>query len=175
VLYSLDDLVPITPEGGRFFVAPGARVLGKVRLGEDVGVWFGATLRGDTEWITIGARSNVQDNAVLHTDPGCPLDVGADCTIGHGAILHGCQIEDGVLIGMGATVLNKARIGRGSLVGANALVTEGKEFPPFSLILGSPARRARGLEDHEAADLLRSAAGYVARAERFRRGLKALG
>ena len=174
MLYSLEGVGPALPGLGRVFVAPSANVIGKVRLGEDASVWFGATLRGDNEWITIGDRSNVQENVVMHTDPGCPLNVGADCTIGHGAILHGCMIGDGALIGMGAIILNRARIGRSSIVGANALVTEDKEFPPFSLIVGSPARAVRVLDEKAAAALLRSAASYVARAERFRQSLKAL-
>lgn len=171
MLYALDGLAPVVPGSGRFFVAPGAHLIGKVRLGEDVSVWFAATLRGDNEWITIGDRSNVQEAVVMHTDPGCPLEVGADCTIGHGAILHGCVVGDGSLVGMGATILNRARIGRSSIVGANALVTEGKEFPDFSLIVGAPARVVRSIDEKAAEDLVRSAANYVARGRRFRAGL----
>jgi carbonic anhydrase/acetyltransferase-like protein (isoleucine patch superfamily) len=174
MLYALDGLAPVLPADGRFFVAPGAHVIGKVRLGEDVTVWFGAALRGDNEWITIGDRTNVQENVVMHTDPGCPLTVGADCTIGHGAIVHGCTVGDGSLVGMGATILNRARIGRSSIVGANALVTEGKEFPDFSLIVGSPARVARSLDAKTAEELLRTAAHYAARGQRFRAGLTPL-
>lgn len=171
MLYALDGVAPVLPAGGKVFVAPDANLIGKVRLGEDVSVWFGATLRGDNEWITIGDRSNVQEGVIMHTDPDCPLEVGADCTIGHGAILHGCVVGDGSLVGMGATILNRARIGRGSIVGANALVTEGKEFPDFSLIVGSPARVVRTLDEKAARDLLGSAANYVARGKRFRMGL----
>ena len=115
-------------------------LIGRVRLLEDASVWFGAVIRGDNEWLTIGERSNVQDQAVIHSDLGFPVAIGNDVTVGHGAILHGCTVGDGSLIGMGATLLNGAKIGKGSIVGANALVTEGKEFPDFSLIVGSPAR-----------------------------------
>ncbi len=149
-VYALGDLAPELPETGAFWIAPDAHVIGKVRLHADVGIWFGAVLRGDNELIEIGARSNIQEGAMLHTDMGFPLSVGADCTIGHHAILHGCTIGDNSLIGMGATVLNGAKIGRNCLVGANALVTEGKEFPDNSLIVGAPARAIRVL-DAEAA------------------------
>ena len=174
-LYSLDGLAPVLPEGGRYYVAPSANLIGKVRLDEDASVWFGATLRGDNEWITIGPRSNVQENTVMHTDMGCPLDVGPDCTIGHGVVLHGCTIGEGALIGMGAVVLNRARIGRFCIVGANALVTEGKEFPDFSLIVGSPARVVRSLDEAETRkNLLASAASYVDRGRYFTRALARL-
>ena len=121
-IYSLDDTAPILPEPGRFWIAPDAHVIGKVRLGLDVGIWFGAVLRGDNELIDIGEGTNIQEGALLHTDMGAPLSVGAGCTIGHKAILHGCTIGENSLIGMGATILNHARIGANSLVGANALV-----------------------------------------------------
>jgi carbonic anhydrase/acetyltransferase-like protein (isoleucine patch superfamily) len=168
-------MAPVLPEGGRYYVAPSANLIGKVRLDEDASIWFGATLRGDNEWISIGPRSNVQENVVMHTDPGCPLEVGPDCTIGHGVILHGCTIGEGALIGMGAVVLNRARIGRYSIVGANALVTEGKEFPDFSLIVGSPARVVRTLDEAETRkSLLASAANYVDRGRYFARNLARL-
>jgi carbonic anhydrase/acetyltransferase-like protein (isoleucine patch superfamily) len=171
-IYALDGASPELPEGDRYWVAPDAQVIGRVSLGEDVNIWFGAVLRGDNEPMTIGARSNIQDNAVLHSDPGFPLTVGDDCTIGHGAILHGCTIGNGSLVGMGATILNGARIGEGCLVGANALVTEGKEFPPHSLIVGSPARSNRTLEPEDVEKLLSSAAHYVSNSKRFAKGLK---
>ena len=174
-LYALDDVAPEVPADGRYWLAPDARVIGRVALGEDVGIWFSAVLRGDNEPMRIGARTNIQDGAVLHSDAGFPLTVGDDCTVGHAAILHGCTIGAGSLIGMGATVLNGAQIGRGSLVGANALVTEGKVFPEHSLIVGAPARVLRTLEPQEVERLLQSAAHYVANSRRFAKGLKEVG
>jgi len=140
-------------------------------LGEDCGIWFGATLRGDNERISLGARSNIQEGCTLHTDIGFPLDIGEDCTIGHNAILHGCTIGAGSLIGMGAIVLNGARIGRGCLVGAGALVTEGKVFPDHCLIVGSPAKPTRTLSEDNIARLKFSAAHYVENWRRFAKGL----
>ena len=173
-LYSLDGFTPeLVP--GRNYIAPGAQVMGKVRLAEDASVWFNAVLRGDNDWIVIGARSNIQDGCVVHVDPGFPLTVGEDVTVGHNVILHGCTVGDGALIGMGATVLNGARIGRGCLVGANALVTEGKEFPDYSLIVGSPARAVRTLDGAQAAMGVRLAGHYVERARKFREGLQLVG
>ncbi len=173
-VYALGDLAPELPETGAFWIAPDAHVIGKVRLHADVGIWFGAVLRGDNELIEIGARSNIQEGAMLHTDMGFPLSVGADCTIGHHAILHGCTIGDNSLIGMGATVLNGAKIGRNCLVGANALVTEGKEFPDNSLIVGAPARAIRVLDAEAARRITLSAAGYVKNWKRFAAGLNRL-
>jgi carbonic anhydrase/acetyltransferase-like protein (isoleucine patch superfamily) len=170
-LYALDGHAPQTPERGRYWVAPGAHVIGKIVLGEDVGIWFGAVLRGDNETITIGPETNIQEHAMLHTDMGFPLTTGRGCTIGHGAILHGCTLGDFVLVGMGATVLNGAVIGDGSLVGAGALVTEKKVFPPRSLIVGSPAKAIRTLDDSAFAGLEGSAAGYVRNWKRFAAGL----
>jgi carbonic anhydrase/acetyltransferase-like protein (isoleucine patch superfamily) len=173
-LYALDGVRPSLPAQGHYWIAPNAQVIGKIQLDEDASVWFGAVLRGDTELIHIGARSNVQDGSVLHTDIGSPLDVGPDCTIGHKVILHGCTIGAESLIGMGSTILNGARIGRNCLVGANALVTEGKEFPDGSLIVGSPARAIRKL-DEAAIALLRASAGhYVQNWRRFAAGLTPL-
>jgi carbonic anhydrase/acetyltransferase-like protein (isoleucine patch superfamily) len=171
-IYALNDLVPRLPAPDRFWIAPDAHVIGEVILHEDVSIWFGAVLRGDNEPITIGARSNIQEGAMLHADPGFPCTVGEEVTVGHHAILHGCTVGDGALIGMGATVLNGARIGPGCLVGANALVTEGKEFPPNTLILGSPAKAARTMDPETAARLRRSAETYVRNARRFAAGLK---
>jgi carbonic anhydrase/acetyltransferase-like protein (isoleucine patch superfamily) len=173
-LYELDGQGPITPGDGKFWVAPDAHVMGKVELGEDVGIWFGAVLRGDNELIRIGRETNVQEHAMLHTDMGFPMEIGEGCTIGHGAILHGCTLGDNVLIGMGAVVLNGARIGAGSLVGAGALVTEGREFPPRSLIVGSPAKAIRTLDDGVLEKLKGSAAGYAKNWKRFAKGLKRL-
>lgn len=171
-LYALDAFAPEVPADGNYWIAPGARVIGKVRLAAEVSIWFNAVLRGDTELIEIGEGSNVQDNAVAHTDPGQPLTVGAGCTIGHQAIIHGCTIGDGSLVGMGATVLNGARIGKNCLVGANALVTEGKEFPDGWLIMGSPAKAVRELDEDALARLRLSALHYQERMRRFRTGLK---
>ena len=169
-VYALDGQAPELAED--VFVADGARVIGRVRLGEGVGIWFGAVLRGDNEWMEIGAATNIQDNATLHSDVGLPLTIGAGCTIGHGAIVHGCTIGENTLIGMGATILNGAVIGAHSIVGANALVTEGKVFPDHSLIVGSPAKVVREL-DASSADVLRaSATHYQQNAHRFATGLK---
>ncbi len=171
-LYTLDGVAPRLPVAGRYFIAPGAHLIGRVELREDANVWFNCVLRGDNEWITIGARTNIQDNSILHTDMGYPLDIGADCTIGHNVILHGCTIGDGSLIGMGATILNGAVIGRGCLVGANALVTEGKVFPDHSLIVGAPAKAVRTLDDTAIEGLRQGALHYVKNGRRYRAGLR---
>ena len=154
------------------WIAPSADLIADVRIGEDVSVWFGAVIRADNTPITIGSRTNVQEGAMLHSDPGAPLSVGDDCTIGHHAILHGCTVGNGALIGMGAVVLNRAVIGDGCIVGAGALVTEGKLFPPGSLIVGSPARAVRELDGPARAALLASAVHYVAKARACARGLR---
>jgi carbonic anhydrase/acetyltransferase-like protein (isoleucine patch superfamily) len=171
-LYELDAARPEVPAAGDYFVAPDAHVIGKVVIGEDVGIWFGAVLRGDNETITLGARTNIQEHAMLHTDMGYPMTIGEGCTIGHGAILHGCTLGNNVLIGMGAIVLNGAKIGEGSLVGAGALVTEGKEFPPGSLIVGSPAKAVRQLDAAAIEGLKKSSSSYVNNFKRFKAGLK---
>lgn len=171
-LYELDSVSPEQQGRGAVFLAEDARIIGNVSLGEDSSVWFGCVLRGDNETIAIGARTNVQEHTVMHTDPGFPLTIGEGCTIGHRAMLHGCTVGDNSLIGIGAIVLNGARIGRNCLVGAGALVTEGKEFPDNSLIIGSPARVARTLDDTAAEKLRRSADHYVENARRFATGLK---
>ena len=172
MIYALDGVAPETDASA--WVAPDAQVMGAVTLAADVGVWFGAVLRGDNERITVGPRSNVQDHCVFHTDMGFPLTIGSDCTIGHKALLHGCTIGDGALVGMGATILNGAVIGRGCLIGAGALVTEGKEIPDGSLVLGAPGKVVRTLDDAARDALLASAARYVANAARFRDGLRAV-
>ncbi len=154
-------------DGDGHFVAANATIIGSVRLGDGASVWFNAVLRGDNDWIDIGARSNVQDGAVLHTDPGIRLVVGDDVTVGHQAVLHGCAIGSSSLIGIGSTVLNGARIGANCIVGAHTLVTENKEFPDGSMILGAPARVARKLHDEEIALLKKSADVYVANAARY--------
>jgi carbonic anhydrase/acetyltransferase-like protein (isoleucine patch superfamily) len=170
-LYALGDRRPVTPAVGQYWLAPDAHVIGNVVLGDDVGIWFGAVLRGDNEAITIGPETNIQEHAMLHTDMGFPLTTGRGCTIGHGAILHGCTLGDHVLIGMGAIVLNGARIGAGSLVGAGALVTEDREFPPNSLVVGSPAKAIRTLDDAALERLKGSALGYVKNWKRFAKDL----
>ena len=173
-LYALAGHVPQTPEPGLFWLAPDATVIGKVTIAEDVGIWFGAVLRGDNEPIAVGRGSNIQEGTMVHTDPGFPVSIGEGCTIGHHAIIHGCTIGDNALIGMGATVLNGARIGRNCLVGANALVTEGKEFPDGSLIVGAPARAVRSLDEAAIEGLKRSARNYIANWQRFARDLRRL-
>lgn len=171
-LYELDGIRPQVPANGRYWIAPDAHVIGNVIIEEDAAIWFGAVIRGDNDPIRIGARSNIQDNSVLHSDTGSPLTIGTDCTIGHKVILHGCTIGNGVLIGMGSTVLNGAVIGDGCLVGANALVTEGKSFDPGWMILGSPAKAARQIGPENQARMVRGAAGYVANWQRFKSTLK---
>ncbi|MET0381800.1 MAG: gamma carbonic anhydrase family protein [Burkholderiaceae bacterium] len=165
-LYRLGDDRPRLDDGA--WVADSATVLGRVALGSGAGVWYGAVLRGDNEWITVGERTNVQDGAVLHTDIGFPLTIGADVTVGHQAMLHGCAVGDNSLVGIQAVVMNGARIGRNSIVGAGSLVTEGKEFPDNSLIVGRPARAIRTLTDDQVARLKASAAHYVDNAARHR-------
>ena len=172
-LYRIDGQEPSVPADS--WVAPSAELIGDVRLGHEVGIWFGAVIRADNTAIVVGDRTNVQEGAMLHSDPGYPLVVGSGCTIGHHAILHGCTIEDDVLVGMGATVLNGATIGAGSLVGAGALVTEGKSFPPGSLIVGSPARAVRTLDETARAGLRLSAAHYVERQRRYAAKLERVG
>jgi carbonic anhydrase/acetyltransferase-like protein (isoleucine patch superfamily) len=171
-IYTLDGRIPILPEDGDYWVAPDARVIGAVTLCRGASVWFGAVLRGDHEPIVIGEGSNVQDLAVMHTDPGSPLTVGRSCVIGHRAMLHGCSVGDYSLIGIGATVLNDAKIGRHCLIGAHALVTEGKVIPERSLVVGAPAKIVRQLTEEETARIIDSAEKYVANARRFKAGLK---
>ena len=170
MIFALDGLAPRL--GRDVYVAPNATVVGDVHLGDEVSIWFGAVLRGDVERLTVGAWSNVQDNSVLHSDPGSPLVVGERVTVGHGCILHGCRIGDGALIGMGSTILNDARIGRNCLVGADALVTEGKEFPDGMLIVGAPARAIRPLTPEELARMAESPGRYVERGKAYQRGLR---
>lgn len=169
-LYALDGVKPKLPEGF-FFVADSASVIGNVTIGEDVGIWFGVVIRGDNEPIVIGARSNIQENTVLHTDPGCPVHIGEGCTIGHKAMIHGCTIGDNSLIGMGAIVLNGVKIGKNCLIGAGALITEGKEIPDNSLVVGSPGKVIRKLDEAGEQMLQKSADIYVANAHRFGKGL----
>jgi len=173
MIIELDGVAPqIHPTA---WVAPTAVLIGRVIVGPRANIWFGAVARGDNEPIVIGEGSNVQENSVLHTDMGFPLTIGANCTIGHKAMLHGCTIDDGSLVGMGATLLNGAHIGAGSLVGACALVTEGKAIPPGSLVMGSPGKVVRELDEAARQRLLKSAEGYQANAALFAAGMKIIG
>jgi carbonic anhydrase/acetyltransferase-like protein (isoleucine patch superfamily) len=168
--YRIDGKAPHVPASA--WVAPSADLIGDVQLGEEAGVWFGAVVRADNTPIVIGDRTNIQEGAMLHSDPGTPLTIGADCTVGHHAILHGCTLGDRVLVGMGATVLNNAVIAEDCLIGAGALVTEGKSFPAGSLIIGSPARAVKTLSPEAIAGLKASAAGYAARQAHFAANLE---
>ena len=169
-LYALDGIAPeIDPDVA--WIAPNAALVGRIIVQAEAGIWFGVVARGDNEAITIGARSNVQDNCVLHTDIGYPLSIGEGCTIGHKAMLHGCSIGNNTLIGMGATVLNGAKIGNDCLIGAGALITEGKEIPDGSLVVGAPGKVIRALDAAAIAGLRRSADGYVRNARRYATGL----
>tara|TARA_R110002073_G_scaffold70476_1_gene173968 strand:+ start:4816 stop:5334 length:519 start_codon:yes stop_codon:yes gene_type:complete len=172
LIYALGDLTPEIDADS--WVAPDANVIGRVRLRAGASVWFGATLRGDNEWIDLGAGTNVQEGCTLHTDMGYPLSIGRDCTIGHNVILHGCVIGDESLIGMGATILNGARIGRNCLIGAGALITEGKEIPDGSLVMGAPGKVVRQLDETAFENLRRSASHYQDNMRRYRDGLRAL-
>jgi carbonic anhydrase/acetyltransferase-like protein (isoleucine patch superfamily) len=169
-IYELDGLAPQLGEGA--WVADSAQVIGDVQLAEGASVWFGAILRGDNERLTIGKGSNVQDGSVLHSDPGFPLTLGENVTVGHQVMLHGCTVGDGTLIGIQAVVLNGAKIGRNCIVGAGALVTEGKEFPDGSMILGAPAKVVRELNAEQRSSGTRAAQHYVANAKRYAKGLK---
>ena len=169
-LYQLDHLIPDIDASA--WIADSAQVVGNVRLGPDSSIWFGVVARGDTDTITIGRGTNIQDNSVLHADPGMPLVIGDHVSVGHQVMLHGCTVGDGSLIGIGAVVLNGARIGKNCLVGACALVTEGKEFPDGTMILGSPAKAVRQLSPEQIAGLERSAGHYIDNARRYRSGLK---
>lgn len=171
-LYALGNETPDVAADA--WVAPGCHIIGKVVLAAGSSVWFGSTLRGDNEPITVGAGSNIQESCVLHTDMGYPLTIGAGCTVGHKAMLHGCTIGDGSLIGMGATVLNGAKIGRNCLIGAGALVTEGKVIPDGSLVMGAPGRVVRELDQKAIDALVESAVNYQTNAARFRAGLRPL-
>jgi carbonic anhydrase/acetyltransferase-like protein (isoleucine patch superfamily) len=174
-IFKLDGQAPELPADKRYWVAESAAVIGRVRLKTDASVWFGSVLRGDSEWIELGERSQIQDNATLHTDPGFPIVIGDDCVVGHGVVLHGCMLGSNTLIGMGAVVLNGAKIGSRCLVGAGAVVTEGREFPDDSLIVGAPARVVRTLDDEAAAAIARGADIYVRRWRQYAAGLERIG
>jgi len=171
-IYALDGHAPDLPDDGSYYIADTAVLIGRVRLKTDASVWFGSVLRGDNEWIELGARSQVQDNATLHTDPGFPLSIGSDCVIGHNVVMHGCTVGDNSLIGMGAILMNGVKIGKNSLVGAGAVVTEGKTFPERALIVGAPARVLRSVDD-KALEMIREGADiYVRRWKQYAKGLK---
>jgi carbonic anhydrase/acetyltransferase-like protein (isoleucine patch superfamily) len=173
-IHELEGIAPKLPGNGRYWIAPTATVVGRVQIGADASVWFEAVVRGDQELIIIGDGSNVQDGAVLHTDAGAPLTVGRNCTVGHQAILHGCTVGDNSLIGMGATVLNHARIGRNCLIGAKALITEGRVIPDNSLVIGMPGKVSRQLSPEEVEGITQSALGYAANWKRYVTGMKTI-
>jgi carbonic anhydrase/acetyltransferase-like protein (isoleucine patch superfamily) len=170
-IYSLEGVSPQLPADGAYWIAPSATVIGKVTLERHASVWFGAVLRGDNELIHLQENVNVQDGAVLHTDMGFPLTLERNASVGHLAMLHGCTVGEGALVGIGATVLNGARIGRGAIIGAHALVPEGREIPENCLVLGTPARVVRALTDADRAMLARIAEHYVEKGQRYRAGL----
>jgi carbonic anhydrase/acetyltransferase-like protein (isoleucine patch superfamily) len=174
-IYELDGQAPEFPADGKYWVAENATLIGRVRLKSQTSVWFGAVLRGDNEWIELGERSQIQDNATLHTDPGFPMTIGANCVIGHNVMLHGCVIGDNSLVGMSAIMLNGSKIGNNCLVGAGALITEGKTFPDNALIVGSPARVIRTLDDKTREMIARGADIYVRRSAQHAKGLKRIG
>jgi len=174
-LYRLGLKAPKLPADERYWIAPDADIIGDVTLGEDASVWFHAVIRGDNDPIVIGARTNVQDGAVLHSDDGVPLTIGDDVTIGHKAMVHSCTVGEGSLIGIGAVILGHARIGSCSIVGAGALVTEGKSFPDNSLIVGSPARAIRTLDERMSKMIAAGADIYVKRWQQYAKGLKRVG
>lgn len=171
-IYALDGLQPEIDADA--WIAPDANIIGRIQIGKAASVWFGSTLRGDNELITVGQGSNIQENCVLHTDMGFPLTIGRNCTVGHKAMLHGCRIGDGSLIGMGATVLNGAVIGQNCLIGAGALITEGKEIPDGALVMGAPGRVVRHLDEDAQEKLMESAKGYQRNARRFAQGMRAI-
>ena len=171
--YTLGERTPLL-EGEQHFMADGCRVIGQVRLKTHSSVWFNTVLRGDNEWIEVGERSNVQDGSVLHTDPGFPLTIGENVTIGHKVMLHGCTIGNNSLIGIGSSILNGAVIAENCMVGAHALITENKTFPPGSLIIGAPARVARALSEDEIVSLSEAAEHYVDDAARYQETLKTI-
>jgi carbonic anhydrase/acetyltransferase-like protein (isoleucine patch superfamily) len=173
-VYRLGEVAPTLPPEGEYWIAPTATVLGNVILKKNASVWFGATLRGDNDPIVVGENSNVQDGSVLHTDVGSPLTIGDNVTIGHMVMLHGCTIGDGSLIGIGSIVLNGAKIGKGCIIGANSLITEGKDIPDGSMVMGSPGKVVRQLDEGASKMLALSAAHYVENWKRYAAGMKAV-
>jgi carbonic anhydrase/acetyltransferase-like protein (isoleucine patch superfamily) len=173
-IYALEGIAPEFPADDQYWIAPTAVLIGRVQLMKNASVWFGAVLRGDNDLIVIGENSNIQDNTVIHTDPGQPVRVGANVTVGHNVIVHSANVGDNSLVGMGATLLNRSRVGKNCIIGADALVTEGKEFGDGMLIVGAPARAIRPLGEAELALLKASAEVYVANYRRYRSGLKAM-
>ncbi len=171
-IYSLADAGPEFPESGNYWVAENATLIGRVRLLENASVWFGAVLRGDNDWITVGENSNVQDGSVLHTDPGFPLTIGRNVTVGHMVMLHGCDVGDNSLVGIGSIVLDGAKIGKNCLIGANTLIAQNKVIPDNSMVLGSPGKVVRTMTDSDAELLKYSADGYVKNWRRFNADLK---
>ena len=174
-IYTLGDATPDLPAAGEYWIAPTASVMGRVRLLKNASIWFGATLRGDAEWITVGEGSNVQDGSILHTDPGAPLTIGKGVTIGHMVVLHGCTIGDGSLVGIGSVILNHTKVGKNCLIGARTLLTEGKDIPDNSVVMGAPGRIVRQVDDNARAILHYSAIHYVENWQRFARELKVVG
>ncbi|HEY1632235.1 MAG TPA: gamma carbonic anhydrase family protein [Rhizomicrobium sp.] len=174
MIYSIEGIAPELPAGGDYWVAPDATLIGRVRLLKNASIWFGAVLRGDNEWIEVGENSNVQDNSVIHADPGQPVTIGANVTIGHRVILHSTSIGDNTLIGMGSILLNRSKIGKNCLIGANTLIAEDKEIPDGSLVFGSPGRVIKPLSEPQLAMLKISAQVYVQNYQRFRDTLKAV-
>jgi carbonic anhydrase/acetyltransferase-like protein (isoleucine patch superfamily) len=171
-VYNLGDVTPELPNDDEYWIAPNAAVIGRVLLKKNASVWWGATLRGDNDPITIGENSNVQDGSVLHTDHGSPLTIGKNVTVGHMVMLHGCQIGDGTLVGIGSIILNEAVIGKNCLIGANCLITEGKEIPDNSLVMGAPGKVVREISPEQARMLSAGAMHYVENWKRYRRELK---
>ena len=174
-IYEIDGFAPELPGEGNCFIAENATVIGRVRVARDVSIWFGTVARGDNEWIEIGEGTNIQDNSMLHADPGKPLKIGANCTVGHKVILHGCTIEDDCLIGMGAIIMNDAVIRKGSVVGAGAVITEGKEFPANSMILGAPAKVIREVKPEMHAGIRRATMSYVNKGRLYPKALRRIG
>ena len=172
--FQLGEAVPDLPPDGQYWIAPNAIVLGRVRLLHDASIWFGATVRGDNEWITIGEGSNVQDGSVLHTDPGAPLTIGKGVTVGHMVMLHGCEIGDGSLVGIGSIILNRTKIGRNCLIGANTLIAEGKTIPDNSVVMGAPGKIMREVDEKTLMLLKYSAEHYVENWKRYARDMKPL-